>query len=73
MTNVASRQLILIFMAFDACRNLVLSENLFKKYPYWFDYLKDPHALRINRFLISPIEVLPGRLFENYTKLMVSN
>ena len=73
MTNVASWQLILVFMAFAACRNLVLSENLFKKYPYWFDYLKDPHALRINRYLTSPIEVLPSRLFENYTKLGVRN
>ena len=72
MTNAASWKP-LVLMAFPAYRNLVLSANLFKKYPYWADYLTDPHALRLNRYLTSPTEVLPGRLFENYTKLTVSN
>ena len=60
-------------MAFAACRSLVLSTNLFKKYPYWVDFLTDPHVWRLKRYLTSPIEVLPGRLFENYTKLKVSS
>ena len=73
MTNVASWHLLPVFMASTAFRNLVQSNNLFKKYPYWADYLQDPHALRINRYLNSPMEVFPGHLFENYTELTVSN
>ena len=72
MMNIASCQFLRIFMAFAACRNLVLSANLFEKYPNWADFLKDPHVLRLKHYLTSPIEVLPSLLFENYTKLKVS-
>ena len=73
MTNVASWQFLRVLMAFAACRNRESSASLFKKYPYWADFLIDPHVLRLKHYLTSPIEVFPGRLFENYTKLKVSN
>ena len=72
MATVPPWQLLAVFMGFVSCRNLVLSENLFRKYPYWSDYLTDPHALQLKHYLTSPIYVWPSRLFENYTKLTVS-
>ena len=72
MANVVPRQILAALMAFVSCRYLVLSENLLKKYPYWSDYLTDPHVSQLKHHLTSPIDVWPGRLFENYTKLMVS-
>ena len=71
MMYVAPCQFFVIFMAFALCRNLVLSANVYKKYPYWSDYPTD--ALQLKLYLYSPIDVLPDRLFENYTRLMVSN
>ena len=44
MTNFAPRQILLAFMAIATGRNLMLSVNLSKKYPYWTDYLKDPRS-----------------------------
>ena len=73
LRNAPSWQLLLVFMAFAACRYLVLSANLIKKYPYWAGYLTNPHALQLTHYITSPIEVLPGHLFENYTKLTVGN
>ena len=51
----------------------MLSVNLSKRYLYWTDYLKDPHAAQLRIHLTSPIEVWPGRLLENHTQLTVSN
>ena len=73
LTNVALWQLIVIFMSFTTCCNLVLSANIFKKDPYWADYLTDLHNSEFKCYLTSPIEVWPSRLFENYTKLTVSS
>ena len=72
LTYVSPWQILSVFMAFAPCRNLVSSADIFKKYPYWADYLTDPHALQLNVDLTSPVGVWPGRLFVNYTKLMVS-
>ena len=73
LTNVVLWHLVVIFMPFPTCRNLVLSANLFKKYPYWADYLTDPHAVQLKRYLTNPIEVLPGRkLHEAYGKYLMS-
>ena len=71
-THLSPRQLLVVFMAFAACRNPASSADVIKKYPYWADYLTDPHAFQLNLVLTSPVHVWPGRLFENYTKLMVS-
>ena len=72
MAHVSLWQLLAVFMASASCRNLMLSADLFK-YPYWADYLTDPHTSQLIRCLTSPIGVWPDRLFENYTKLTVSN
>ena len=73
MTNVGPWQLFVVFMVFATSRSIVLSATIFKKYPYWGDYLTNPHTVQFNHYLISPVDVWPGRLFENYTKLTVSN
>ena len=68
MTYVASSKLVVVFMAFALCRNLLLSANVYKKYPYWSDYPTD--ALQFKLYLYSPIDVLPDRLLlhETYGK-----
>ena len=71
-TYLSPRQLLAVCMAVAACRNLASSADVIKKYPYWADYLTDPHAFQLNIVLTSPVHVFPGLLFENYTKLMVS-
>ena len=73
MAHASLWQLLAIFMASASCCNLMMSADLFKKYPYWADYLTDPHTSQLIRCLTSPICVWPGRFFENYTKLTVSN
>ena len=72
-TIMPSWQLLLVFMAFAGCLYLVLSANPIRKHPYWAGYLTNPHALQVTHYIASPIEVLPGHLFENYTKLKVGN
>ena len=72
MANVTSRRVVLVFMGFTTCRNLMLPVNLYRKYPDWTEYLKDPRASHFDLHLTSPI-VWPGRLLENHMQLMVSN
>ena len=72
MGNVSPWQLFMAIMTFTLCGSIVLSATILKKYPYWNDYLTDPHVLHFKHYLTNPIDVLPGRLFENYTRLTVS-
>ena len=67
MPYSSSWRLFIIFAVCPFISNLAQSRNYFIQY-----YLTNPNATTLSRRLKAPIDVWPGRLMENYTKLKVS-